>query len=104
MSDNDEPPARQLDGTKIHLTLVTLALFVMVAFQTVQLFRERDNLDQLRTNRESTILEGRKLRKQLDTLATETARLAAAGDTAASAIIEDLRREGITVKPPADAH
>jgi hypothetical protein len=104
MSDNDEPPAQWPDGTKIHLALVTLALFVMVAFQSVQLIRERDNLEQMRTNQEPTIQEGLKLRKQLETLVNETARLAAAGDTSASAIIEELRQQGITVKPPTDGH
>jgi len=104
MSDNDVPPEQRPDGTKIQLALVTLALFVMVAFQSVQLIRERGNLAELRTNQEPTIQEGFKLRKQLDTLANETARLAADGDAGASAIIDDLRRQGITVKPPADGH
>jgi hypothetical protein len=104
MSDLDAPSAQLPDTSKIQLTLVTLAVFVMVAFQSVQLIRERGNLGDVLTNQEPTIQEGIKLRKQLDTLANETARLAAAGDAGASAIIEELRRQGITVKPPANGH
>jgi hypothetical protein len=104
MSDVDAPPAQRPDASKIQLALVTLALFVMVAFQSVQLIRERSNLGDVRANQEPTIQEGVKLRKQLETLANETARLAAAGDAGATAIIEELRRQGITVKPPADGH
>jgi hypothetical protein len=104
MINDDPPPAQPPDGTKIQVTLLTLALFVMVAFQTVQLIRERGNLGNVWASQEPTIQEGIKLRKQLDTLANETARLAAAGDAGASAIIEELRRQGITVKPPGDGH
>ncbi len=101
MSDDDAPAEYRYDGTKVQLALVTLALFLMVAFQSVQLIRERGNLAELQANQEPTIQEGLRLRKQLDTLANETAQLAAGGDTGASAIIEELRRQGITVKPPA---
>jgi hypothetical protein len=104
MSDVDASPAQRPDGSKIQLALVTLALFVMVAFQSVQLIRERSNLGDVRSNQEPTIQEGIKLRKQLETLANDTARLAAAGDAGASTIIEELRRQGITVKPTADGH
>ena len=102
MSDNNPLPGQWPDRGKVQLALVTLALFVMVAFQSVQLIRERGNLGDALARQEPTIQEGVKLRKQLNELATETARLAAAGDTGASAIIDELRREGITVKPPAD--
>ena len=104
MSDNNALPGQWPARGRVQLALVTLALFVMVAFQTVQLIRERGNLADALATQEPAIQQGLKLRKQLDTLATETARLAAAGDAGASAIIEELRREGITVKPPADAH
>jgi len=103
MSDNDPAPARGRDHTRLQLALLTLALFVMVVFQTVQLVRERSTLAEVWANQEPTIQEGVRLRRQLDALATETARLAADGDVGASAIIDDLRRQGITIKPPAAA-
>lgn len=55
MSDNDAPSAQPQDASKIQLALVTLALFLMVAFQSVQLIRERGNLAELRANQEPTI-------------------------------------------------
>ncbi len=104
MSDNDAAAGRNRDNTRLQLALLTVALFVMVAFQSVQLIRERSNLAELWTNQEPTIQEGLKLRRQLDALAGETARLAADGDAGAGTIIDDLRRQGITVKPPAASH
>jgi hypothetical protein len=101
MSEHDAPPAEAPNGSRLQLTLVTLALFLMVAFQCVQLIRERASLAELWTTQEPTIQEGLRLRKQLDTLASETAQLAAGGDTGASAIIDDFRRQGITLRPPA---
>jgi hypothetical protein len=101
MSEHDAPPTGGPDRSKLQLTLLTLALFLMVAFQCVQLIRERASLAELRTTQEPTIQEGLKLRKQLDTLASRTAQLAADGDTGASAIIDDFRRQGITLRPPA---
>jgi hypothetical protein len=103
MSDNEPTQAPGRDHTRLQLTLLTLALFVMVVFQTVQLVRERTTLAEVWTNQEPTIQEGIRLRRQLDALATETARLAADGDAGASSIIGDLRRQGITVKPPSAA-
>jgi len=101
MSDNDPAPAPGRDHTRLQLALLTLALFVMVVFQTVQLIRERSTLGEVWANQEPTIQEGVRLRRQLDALATETSRLAADGDAGASTIIDDLRRQGITIKPPA---
>jgi hypothetical protein len=93
-----------LAGIKLQLTLVTLAFFLFVAFQSFQLMRERTNLIEVWNSQEPTIQEGLKLRRQLDALAGGTAKLAGDGDTAAATIIDDLRRQGITVRPPAQGH
>jgi hypothetical protein len=96
--------ADPLVGIKLQLTLVTLAFFLFVAFQSFQLMRERTNLTELWNSQEPTIQEGFKLRRQLDTLASGTAKLAADGNATAATIIDDLRRQGITVRAPAPQH
>src|SRR2546422_509212 len=60
----------------IPVTLVVVAFFIMVAFQTVQLVRERGHLGDIRLAQEPTVQEGAKLRQQLDSLGAKTAALA----------------------------
>lgn len=84
---------------QIPLGLVVLGFFIMVAFQSVQLVRERGHIIDTRAAQEPIVQEGMKLRQQLDSLASKTAQLADSGNAHAKAIIDDLRRQGITVKP-----
>jgi hypothetical protein len=97
------PPVARRDGSRLQLGLVTLALFLLVVFQTIQLVRDRTRLAEATVAQEPTMQEAQKLRRQLDTLASGTARLAADGNANAAAIIEDLRRQGIAFRPPAGA-
>ena len=84
---------------QIPLALVVLAFFLLVAFQAVQLVRERGNLAAIRTAQEPTIQEGTKVRQTLESLASKTAKLAEGGNANAKTILEELRRQGVTVKP-----
>jgi hypothetical protein len=83
---------------QLPLLLVVLGFFIMVAFQTVQLTREHFHIDDVRTAQEPMIQEGTKLRQQLNSMGSKMAQLADAGNANAKAIIEDLKRQGITVK------
>jgi hypothetical protein len=94
-----DPAMSDARRLQLPLALVVLGFFLMVAFQTVQLVREHGHIGDVRAAQEPTIQEGLKLRQQLDSLATKTAQLADAGNANAKAIIEALRRDGITVKP-----
>jgi hypothetical protein len=91
--------AETVDRLQIPLLLLTIAFFLMVGFQTVQLVRERGNLYDIQLGQETTVQESLKLRQQMESLATKTAQLAEGGNAGAKAIIEELRRLGITVKP-----
>jgi hypothetical protein len=82
----------------IPLGLLILGFVLMVGFQTVQLIRERGNLFEIQLAQEPTIQEGAKLRQQLDSLAKKTAALADAGNAGAKTVIEEMRRQGITIK------
>ncbi len=89
------------DRFMLPLGLLVVAVFLMVAFQTVQLVRERSNLAAIHAAQEASIQEGAKLRQQLEALAGETAKLAEAGDAGAKAVVEEPRRQGVNLKPPA---
>jgi hypothetical protein len=82
----------------IPLGLLVLGFVLMVGFQTLQLIRERSNLFEIQLAQEPTIQEGAKLRQQLDSLAKKTAALAEAGNAGAKAVVEEMRRQGITIK------
>src|SRR5258708_29376045 len=91
--------AGTVDRLQIPLLLLAIAFFLMVGFQTVQLVRERGNLYEIQLGQETTVQESLKLRQQMESLASKTAQLADGGNAGAKAIIEELRRLGITVKP-----
>jgi hypothetical protein len=95
--DND----KAADGAErlfLPLGLLVLGFVLMVGFQTAQLIRERGNLFEIQLAQEPTVQEGGKLRQQLDSLAKKTAALADAGNANAKAVIEEMRRQGITIK------
>lgn len=91
----------------LFLGLITLVAWF--GFQTFQLFNERENLDKLRANQTTIYANAQKMRTQLDAIAAETAKLAAAGNQNAALIVNALKQRGITIdpskagKPPADA-
>ena len=80
--------------------LVIVAVFVLMAFETGQTIHERGVLADLRRSQEPTIQEGIKLRQQLETLAGRTAQLAAEGDEGAKTVVDQMKREGVTLNPP----
>ena len=83
----------------VPLALVILAFFGMASFQAVQLVRERGHLADLKLAQEPSVQEGAKLRQQLESLGAKTAQLAESGNANAKAIVEEFRRQGITLKP-----
>jgi hypothetical protein len=98
MARDDDNHAAGGGRLSIPLGLLVLGFVLMVGFQTVQLVRERSNLFEIQLAQESTVQEGTKLRQQLDSLAKNTAALAEAGNAGAKTVIEEMRRQGITIK------
>jgi hypothetical protein len=82
------------------ILLTALALFLLVAFQTVQLVRDHTALTELRTSQQANVEAGEKLRQQLQVLAGQTAELANGGDAAAKDVVEYMRKQGFTLSPP----
>ena len=93
-----DPVLGETRRAQLPLALVVLGFFVMVAFQTVQLAREHVHIGEVQAAQEPMIQEGTKLRQQLNAMASKMAQLADAGNANAKAIIDDLKRQGITVK------
>ncbi|HEX3498638.1 MAG TPA: hypothetical protein VHT04_04890 [Stellaceae bacterium] len=98
MERDDDRDTANAERFSVPLGLLVLGFVLMVGFQTVQLIRERSNLFEIQLAQEPTVQEGAKLRLQLDSLAKKTAALADAGNPGAKAVIEEMRRQGITIK------
>lgn len=81
------------------LFLGLLTLVIWFGFQTFQLVKEKDNLANLRNNQTQVYTNAQKMRTQLDALAAETAKLAAAGNPNAAALVNALKQRGITIDP-----
>jgi Na+-translocating ferredoxin:NAD+ oxidoreductase RnfD subunit len=81
------------------LLLGMLTLVIWFGFQTIQLLKERETLSNLKNNQTQIYGNAQKMRAQLDTLAAETAKLAAAGNANATLIVNALKQRGITIDP-----
>jgi hypothetical protein len=85
------------------LLLVIIALIVWSAFQTTQLYKERQNLKTAYDNQEQVVSNAKKMRAQLDVIAAGTKRLADRGNANAQLIVQQLAKNGINIDPNAQA-
>ncbi|MDB5926344.1 MAG: hypothetical protein JWN13_5280 [Betaproteobacteria bacterium] len=83
----------------IPLLILSVTYLAWSIFQTTQLVRERDGLAAAQVSQEKPLEESKKLREKLDTLAKETQRLANRGNRGALAVVDELRKRGITINP-----
>ena len=79
--------------------LLAVAFVGWLAFQTVQLVRERQQLGLASAGLEPQEQAATKLRSSLDAVATSTAKLATEGNANARVIVEQLRKRGVTINP-----
>ena len=91
-----EPVERR--GSALPLILTIVAVLIWFAFQTVQLFLERNNLSTMKTNLDSAMQESQKMQAQLQSLITKTVELANQGNPAAKVAVEELEKRGIPIK------
>jgi hypothetical protein len=99
VTDNSAPDPAERSKLHLPVALLATAFVLMVGFQTSQLIREHDNLVAMRASQEATLQQAVKLRQQFDTIMGKTAQLADEGDVGARSIVDDLRRQGIMIKP-----
>ncbi len=90
--------------TEPALALVALVLLAVAVLETAQLATQYETLSGVRVAQEPSLSEVGRVRRQLDALAGETARLAAAGNSDARAVVDEMQRQGITLRPPAEGH
>jgi hypothetical protein len=96
----DPRGGRDWHDLPLPLILVVLSLFVLMAFETGQAIHDRSALADLRRLQEPTVQQAIKLRRQLQTLAGKTAELAAAGDAGAKSVVDQMKRQGVTLSSP----
>jgi hypothetical protein len=90
----------QAGELSLPVILVVVSLFVLMAFETGQAIHDRSALQDLRRSQETTVQEAVKLRQQLQTLAGKTAELAASGDPGAQGVVDQMKRQGVTLSAP----
>ena len=78
-----------------------ITLLTLLGFQATQLYNDHTNLQQRRDGQQQPFTEAQELRKQLDGVAADTARLAEQGNANAKQVIEELAKRGITINPEA---
>ena len=89
--------ASSAHGPFLPLLLGLLALAGWSLFQAVQLARERSELKSAVAAQEPQVVQSQKLRAALDSIATQTQRLADGGNADAALIVEELRKRGVTI-------
>jgi len=87
-------------GWWLPIALVVVSFFVLMAFETSYAVHDRDALADQRQLQEPAVQEAVKLRQKLEMLAGKTAQLAADGDESAKSIVDQMKRQGITLSPP----
>ena len=99
MLTDEEDNGTPRHGAFVPLLLLALAVVGWLAFQSMQLLREREQLTLIESSLQPQEQNAAKLRASLDTVATATAKLAAAGNANARVIVDELRRRGVTINP-----
>jgi hypothetical protein len=96
----DPPRARRRgrEAWELPLALVAAALVVGLAVGTVQLFDERNRLVELKTALTPQVQQSMRFREQLQSLGSETAKLADSGNASAKKIVEAMKQQGVTLK------
>lgn len=91
-------------STLLPVGLLALVVFISIAFQTTQVFRDRSMLHQIKAQQDKPLEEARRVNVQLTALAQGTLKLAQQGDKNAQGIIDRLKKAGVNIEPPkADA-
>jgi hypothetical protein len=86
---------RQAGG--IALVLLVISTFLTATFGSIQLIEERSSLNALRDLQDKPMREVAGLRRQFETLAAGVTGLAASGDSSAQTVIDELRKQGVTL-------
>ncbi len=87
-------------GVELPVTLLAVAFFLMLIFQTVGLVRQSQTLAVITANQDAPIQDTRRLRQATDALAGDVAQLAQDGNANAKEIVDAMARQNINLHPP----
>jgi len=90
-------------GLFVPQLLMTLTLAGWLGFQAFQQFGERQQLQALSASGAAQEQAAQKLRASLEAVATATAKLANDGNANAQAVVDQLRKRGVTINSSAPA-
>ena len=74
-----------------------LALLLLLTSETLQLLGDRGDLQALHERQEQPIAESRRLREQLEAIASGVRALADDGNPGAQSVVQGLARQGISI-------
>ena len=96
------PERRGLSDTAIVglLAGLTAILLLQTVYQTQRLWSDSANLEARHAAQEAVLADVEKVRAQLESLAGQTAILAEGGNANARQLQEQLRAQGVTIRPP----
>ncbi len=83
----------------VPLLIFFAAWLAWAIFQALQLHEESKSLQSLKASQEQQVQQAQRVRQTLDALASETKKLADAGNPNAKIVIDELAKRGITVNP-----
>jgi hypothetical protein len=99
MSAHEAGHGEQRQSPFVPVLLVAVAFVTWTGFQTVELARESEALSAAHLAQAPQVAEAEKLRASLDSVASETRKLADAGNADAKLIVDELKKRGITITP-----
>ncbi len=94
------PGAPATEEWWLPIVIVVVSFFVLMAFETGYAIHDRDGLAEQTRLQEPAVQEAMKLRQRLEALASKTAQLAADGDEGAKSVVDQMKRQGITLSAP----
>jgi len=107
MTEQQLPPsdrwwrsAGRREPWQVPLLLVAAAALLALVVSALQLIDERGQLVRLRDGQAPQIQEANQFRERLQTIGSETARLADGGDAAAKKIVDAMKQQGVTLQAP----
>jgi hypothetical protein len=85
----------------VPLLMISLAVLAWAVFQSVMLVRDYNSFLKVRASQEPQMQAATKLRQTLQGIARDTAKLAEGGNAGAKLIVDQLRKRGVNINPPA---
>jgi hypothetical protein len=83
---------------ELPVALVAGALLLFLAFQTVELVRDSQNLVAIARSQDTPLQETARLKQAVDSLAGELAQLAQEGDANAKQVVDEMAKQNIRLQ------